>query len=144
VESTVVDCTGNAPVILRPGGVTAEEIAAVAGPLGVSTGEPGAPASPGMLESHYAPAARLRLGAGSVQAGEALLSFGPHRIEGAVAERNLSPAGDLREAAANLFAMMRELDGLADAIAAMPVPDTGIGRAINDRLQRAAAPRTQV
>jgi L-threonylcarbamoyladenylate synthase len=141
VESTVADCTGEVPVILRPGGVTAEDIEAIAGKVRVSTGTPDAPASPGMLESHYAPQARLRLDATSVAPGEALLAFGPQAPGGAKAVRNLSPAGDLREAAANLFAMLRELDALADAIAVMPVPETGLGRAVNDRLRRAAAPR---
>ncbi len=141
VESTVVDCTGARAVILRPGGVTAEEIEAVAGPVTTATGAPDAPSSPGMLESHYAPNARLRLDAASVAPGEALLAFGPHPLPGAKAVRNLSSAGDLREAAANLFAMLRELDGLADAIAVMPVPEAGLGRAVNDRLRRAAAPR---
>ena len=141
VESTVADCTGDVPVILRPGGVTAEEIEAVAGRVRISTGSPDAPASPGMLESHYAPAAHLRLEATTVSPDEALLAFGPAPLGGAKAVRNLSASGDLREAAANLFAMLRELDALADAIAVMPVPETGLGRAVNDRLRRAAAPR---
>ena len=145
VESTVVDCSGGTPTILRPGGITVEQIEAVIGPVSVSadtvTGAADAPASPGMLESHYAPAARMRLNAVSVAADEALLSFGPHGLSGSREERNLSPSGDLREAAANLFAMMRSLDRENGVIAVMPVPDRGLGRAINDRLQRAAAPR---
>jgi L-threonylcarbamoyladenylate synthase len=141
VESTVVDCSGDTPVLLRPGGITAEEIEAVIGPLAIATDNNVAPSSPGMLESHYAPDAALRLNAISVHSGEALLSFGRHQLTGFTTERNLSPAGDLREAAANLFAMMRELDACENAIAAMPIPNQGIGRAINDRLRRAAAPR---
>jgi len=93
--------------------------------------------SPGQLESHYAPAARLRLDAGMARPGEALLGFGA--VSGGTL--NLSPAGDLKEAAANLFAMLRALDKQAAAIAVSPIPQTGLGEAINDRLQRAAAPR---
>jgi L-threonylcarbamoyladenylate synthase len=145
VESTVVDCSGVMPVILRPGGITAEQIESVVGPVSISeaavTGSSDAPASPGMLESHYAPAARMRLNATSVGADEALLSFGTHDFSGFQDERNLSPSADLREAAANLFAMMRALDGTADTIAVMPIPAHGLGNAINDRLRRAAAPR---
>lgn len=141
IESTVIACGAGQPTILRPGGLPAEEIEAVVGPVGVAGGATKAPASPGMLASHYAPNAAMRLGATSVRDGETLLSFGSHDISGAAAERNLSPSGDLREAAANLFALLRELDALGNAIAVMPVPDTGLGRAINDRLARAAAPR---
>lgn len=144
VESTVVDCTGDTPVLLRPGGITAEQIETCIGPLAVSADTPEtpeAPSSPGMLESHYAPDAPLRLNATSLRTGEALLSFGNHALTGFTMERNLSRAGDLREAAANLFAMMRVLDASAQAIAVMPIPDHGLGRAVNDRLRRAAAPR---
>ena len=90
------------------------------------------------MESHYAPRAALRLNASTKEPGEALLGFGTS----ADATLNLSPGGDLREAAANLFAMLRELDKSAKRIAVMPVPETGLGEAINDRLRRAAAPRT--
>jgi len=141
VESTVVDCSGETPVLLRPGGITLEQIEAVIGALAIATDNYVAPSSPGMLESHYAPDAALRLNATSIKKGEALLSFGPHHLTGYTTERNLSPAGELREAAANLFAMMRELDASENAIAVMQIPDQGIGRAINDRLRRAAAPR---
>jgi L-threonylcarbamoyladenylate synthase len=89
------------------------------------------------LQSHYAPRARLRLNALHAQAGEALLGFGPV----ADAWLNLSPSGDLREAAANLFAMLREMDEQVEAIAVSPIPPTGLGEAVNDRLARAAAPR---
>jgi len=101
--------------------------------------------APGMLASHYAPGAAVRLDARAVRPGEALLAFGQAAIEGAdkaVAVLNLSPAADLREAAANLFAMVQELDRSgATTIAVMPIPEAGLGEAINDRLRRAAAPR---
>lgn len=147
VESTVVDCSGDIPVILRPGGITAEQIETVVGEIAVAaenaTNASDAPASPGMLESHYAPAAGIRLNITTVDPNESLLSFGRHSLSGMRAEQNLSPSGDLREAAANLFAMMRLLDRDADTIAVMPIPDEGLGHAINDRLRRAAAPRDQ-
>ena len=141
IESTVLDLTGPAPVLLRPGGVTAEELADAIGPLvAPAAADAGAPKSPGMLASHYAPELPLRLDAKDVQPREALLAFGVCTIAGAAAVENLSPSGDLVEAAANFFAMLRSLDrpGLA-GIAVMPIPDRGLGRAINDRLQRAAA-----
>lgn len=134
IESTVVGFMDSAPILLRPGAVTREEIEAVAGPLSAAAG--GVIASPGQLESHYAPAASLRLEAHEAAAGEVLLGFGP--VMGATL--NLSLRSDLREAAANLFAMLRALDGGA-AIAVSPIPSTGLGEAINDRLRRAAAPR---
>jgi len=148
VESTVLDLTGYAPVLLRPGGVPVEAIEDLLGPLG-SGGTPAqasrALRSPGMLASHYAPALPLRLDAQDVAADEALLAFGAP-LPGAGAMFNLSASGDLTEAAANLFAGLRALDaeGLRHGlqrIAAMPVPAWGLGQAINDRLQRAAAPR---
>ncbi len=139
VESTVVACTGGRPALLRPGGVAAGEIAAVTGPLGPAAAC-GPARSPGMLRRHYAPDTPLRLDARSVGPGEALLSFGRHRIPGAALERNLSPSGSLAEAAANLFAMLRELDRSGRrGIAVTPVPETGLGQAVNDRLRRAAA-----
>ncbi len=141
VESTVVACEEGTATILRPGGVTAEELSAVAARVEIATGSSDAPASPGMLESHYAPDATLRLDATSIAAGEALLSFGDRSLTGAAEELNLSPRGDLREAAANLFAFLRDLDGRHDRIAVVPIPDEGLGLAINDRLKRAAAPR---
>jgi len=142
IESTVVDCSAEMPVVLRPGGITLEQIEAVIGPITVAAHHPDAPASPGMLESHYAPTAIMRLNATSVAVDEALLSFGEHKLNGFRDEQNLSRAGDLREAAANLFAMMRALDRTGGAIAVLPIPDEGLGRAINDRLRRAAAPRS--
>lgn len=144
VESTVVDLCGLAPALLRPGGVVAEDIAELVGPVEDSTrpGATAAPRSPGQLLSHYAPERPLRLEATTVAADEALLAFGAHPPSGAAAAENLSPIGDLTEAAANLFALLRRLDrpGIS-RIAVMPVPEHGLGRAINDRLRRAAAPR---
>jgi L-threonylcarbamoyladenylate synthase len=146
VESTIVACLGE-PVLLRPGGLPR---AAIERSLGRSLADPApardtdGPIAPGMLATHYAPRTRLRLNALRVAAGEALLAFGPLPAEGA--ERaacvlNLSARGDLVEAAANLFAHLRALDAAgAGAIAAMPVPRQGLGEAINDRLERAAAP----
>ena len=143
VESTVIDLTSATPTLLRPGGATREAIEAVVGPIAVSDALPSgesARKSPGQLESHYAPARPVRLGATSVGADEGLLAFGPAVPHGAMLTCNLSPSGDLGEAAANLFAMMRTLDrpGIG-RIAVMPIPETGLGLAINDRLRRAAA-----
>ena len=137
VESTVIDLSGPSPVLLRPGGVAAEDIEAVVGPL-ASPGKNEATKSPGMQERHYAPNLPLRLDAETPKPGEGFLGFGPGAPEDAM---NLSPTGDLEEAAANLFAMMRALDGPPfEAIAVMAVPDRGLGRAINDRLRRAVGP----
>ena len=142
VESTVVDLSGDRPALLRPGGVAREELEAVAGPLLDPAQDPEAPSSPGQLASHYAPHARLRLNARDPAPDEALLAFGPEVPAGAKVTANLSPTGDLREAAANLFALLHALDRPdVRGIAAMPVPQTGLGAAINDRLRRAAAPR---
>jgi len=136
IESTVIGFEGDTPVLLRPGGVARDAIERVTGPLANPSDT--TIQSPGQLESHYAPRAKLRLNARDAQPGEALLAFGP---PGSGAALNLSPAGDLNEAAANLFAMLRTLDRTADTIAVMPIPDDGLGEAINDRLLRAAAPR---
>ena len=140
LESTVVDVTGEVPVILRRGGVSREAIAEVIGaPIDVATGDADKPASPGMLARHYAPATPLRLNARDVREGEALLAFGPRMPAHAGPVINLSASGDLTEAAANLFAALRTLDAVgATAIAAMPIPEEGLGEAINDRLRRAA------
>jgi len=147
MESAIVGCGGDGPVLLRPGGIAREAIEQVLGrPLRQPPDDAAeAPAAPGMLASHYAPAARLRLAAKEVRPGEALLAFGAGTVRGAqaaVAVLNLSPAGDLVEAAANLFAHLRALDrpGVA-GIAVMPIPHEGLGEAINDRLARAAAPK---
>jgi len=143
LESTIVDARGEAPVLLRSGAVLAETIEAVLGaPLGRSPPAEDRPSAPGQLASHYAPNAKMRLDATDVREGEALLAFGPDAPPASGPTLNLSPTGDLIEAAANLFAALRALDktGIA-TIAVMPVPDQGLGEAINDRLHRAAAPR---
>lgn len=144
LESTIVGLTEAQPTLLRPGAIAREEIEAVVGRLGAATDSADAPHSPGRLRSHYAPTKRLRLNAACVEHGEALLAFGKP-LAGAGRVLNLSESGDLREAAANLFAMLRALDaGDASAIAAMPVPRHGLGEAINDRLARAAAAKEPV
>ena len=148
----MLDVSGARPVLLRPGGVTREAIEAVVGeiavgaPIGASS--PGFPSleamkSPGLLVSHYAPGLKVRLGAVRVAADEGLLAFGVP-LAGASVVFQLSAAGDLTEAAANLFAGLRWLDAIGTGmsrIAVMPVPMEGLGLAINDRLSRAAAPR---
>lgn len=139
VESTILGLADDDPVLLRPGGIPAEALEACLGislPAGSGTGRPTAP---GQLASHYAPGAEVRLGITEPAPGDFWIGFGP---DAAGADLNLSPAGDLVEAAANLFHFLREADARArGAIAVSPIPDTGIGRAINDRLRRAAAPR---
>ena len=144
VESTVVDLSGDRPRLLRPGGVPLEALEAAIGPvaLGAPPADAGAPRAPGQLASHYAPRLPVRLDASTVAADEALLAFGPP-LAGAATVFNLSPGGDPAEAAARLFAGLRWLDTQAGVrgIAVMPIPEAGLGRAINDRLRRAAAPR---
>ena len=147
VESTVLDVSGDRPILLRPGGVPREAIEALVGPVASDETPRGAFRSPGMLASHYAPAAPLRLDAVTVSADEALLAFGP-ALPGADLVWNLSERGDLVEAAARLFAGLRWLDDAVRrralaGIAAMQVPEDALGAAINDRLRRAAAPRGQ-
>jgi L-threonylcarbamoyladenylate synthase len=147
LESTIVACLGD-PALLRPGGVPRAAIEQVLG-RAVADGsddaasDEHAPRAPGQLASHYAPRTRLRLEASDVGAGEALLAFGPMPLQGAALAAkvlNLSPRGDLIEAAANLFSHLRALDAAgADCIAVMPIPHDGLGEAINDRLRRAAA-----
>ncbi len=146
VESTVLSLLDDAPRLLRPGGVSRSEIEAVlAGSIEVEA-DPDDSAkaglrSPGQLVSHYAPRLPVRINAVDLRPGEALLAFGPTRLS-APAMLNLSATGDVTEAAANLFAMLRDLDRPGSVgIAVMPVPETGLGLAINDRLRRAAAPR---
>jgi len=143
IESTVLDLSGAGPVLLRPGAVTLEQLEEVFGPLVLPAG--GRVTSPGMLASHYAPGPPVRLDATEARPGEALLAFGPDMPPPGFAEVLwLSRAGDLEEAAANLFAMLRRLDRPDYAgIAVMPIPERGLGRAINDRLRRAAAPRAR-
>jgi L-threonylcarbamoyladenylate synthase len=149
VESTIVGCF-DAPMLLRPGGLPRGEIERVLGrrlvqPPDDAASNTGQPLAPGMLASHYAPRTPVRLEAVSVEAGEALLAFGPNLMPGvdaATATMNLSARGDLNEAAANLFGYLRALDAKrARAIAVMPVPHHGLGEAINDRLRRAAIGR---
>lgn len=136
LESTVLDLSGPAATLLRPGGLTREELETEIGPVALSGhDDPRAPRSPGQLAIHYAPTLPVRLDADFARPGEALLGFGP----APAATLNLSPAGDLVEAAANLFAMLRALDRPAySGIAVMPIPEQGLGLAINDRLRRAA------
>ena len=144
VELTIVKVANGTVTLLRPGGITVEEIEAAIG-ASVTRQTSGDIQAPGMMTSHYAPGATVRLNATEVRTGEALLAYGSNRAEGydtAVAVRNLSEQGDVREAAANLFQFMKELDRSgASTIAVEPVPNTGLGEAINDRLARAAAPR---
>jgi L-threonylcarbamoyladenylate synthase len=145
LESTIVGFDGERPVLLRPGGLSRAAIEAVAGPL-ASPAPHGKPSAPGQLASHYAPRARLRLNAAAPLPHEAFLAFGPDAPATfnptGNPTLNLSPSGDLTEAAANLFAHLRALDASrAAVIAVMPIPDMGLGEAINDRLARAAAPR---
>ena len=140
LESTIIGFEGERPILLRKGAIERARIEAVAGPLHEQQEE--RLAAPGMMRSHYAPRARLRLNAKGAGKDEGLLAFGPAPSESGGAFRNLSASGDLREAAANLFRMLRELDALdLESIAVMPIPDVGLGEAINDRLARAAAPR---
>lgn len=143
LESTIVKVGEDGITLLRPGGVAADEIERVTG-MSLMRGAKGVQA-PGMLASHYAPNAHMRLGVAEVKPGEALLAFGPQRAAGAeraVAMRNLSESGEMREAAANLFSHLLALDRSGAAtIAVEPVPLEGLGEAINDRLARAAAPR---
>jgi len=146
VESTIVACLDK-PVLLRPGGLPRAAIEqALKQKLAdgaFARGGQNAPLAPGMLAAHYAPRTRLRLNVRNVEPGEALLAFGPAAIAGAARAQtvlNLSPRGDLVEAAANLFSQLRALDAAgAKAIAVMPIPADGLGEAINDRLLRAAA-----
>jgi L-threonylcarbamoyladenylate synthase len=142
IESTVIGFDGERPTLLRPGAIERSDIERVLGPLQAPDRE--IIQAPGMMQSHYAPRAQLRLNATGVEVGEALLAFGPTIPSGAERVCNLSATGDLREAAANLFAMLRFLDRAGvDRIAVMPVPAHGLGEAINDRLERAAAPRQE-
>jgi len=138
----VLDLTGPTPTLLRAGGVTLDELRAVFGQIEVpGTGED-APRAPGRLPSHYAPGRPVRLDAMDARPGEALLAFGPEAPAGFAEMLFLSRSGDLAEAAANLFAMLRRLDRPEfSGIAVMPIPEAGLGRAINDRLRRAAAPK---
>ncbi len=143
LESTVVDCTQDMPVILRAGSITQTDIANIVPLKDSYSKREAAMISPGMLDSHYAPDASVRLNASEVGEGEALLAFGIHHMN-CRHQRNLSLSGDVNEAAYHLYDYLRQLDAMDDvnAIAVMPIPETGIGCAINDRLRRAAAKRT--
>jgi L-threonylcarbamoyladenylate synthase len=144
IESTVLDLSEQTARLLRPGGVPVEILTDVIGNVMAAKKKAGQHLrAPGQLASHYAPTLPVRMNARSARPGEAYLAFGkvPAGIAGAVA-LNLSPRGDLNEAAANLFAMIRSLDRPEfRAIAVAAIPERGLGRAINDRLRRAAAPR---
>jgi len=136
VESTIVGLLGE-PILLRPGGLPTEIIEAALGCAVPHHQDADPLVAPGQMMSHYAPSAQIRLNATDLQAGEILLGFG--NVE---ATLNLSAAGDLVEAASNLFQMLHLMDKMdTKTIAISPIPDHGLGRAINDRLRRAAAPR---
>lgn len=136
VESTILGCNGGV-TLLRAGGLPVEAIAACLGHAPAAPAAGGPVSAPGQLASHYAPKGTLRLNASVAEPGEVMLGFGP--VAGAL---TLSASGDLTEAAASLFARLHDLDRLGAAhIAVAPIPETGLGRAINDRLRRAAAPR---
>ena len=139
VESTILLMTEKVPVVLRYGGLAVEDIEKVIGPVARQENDPLLPRSPGQLKSHYAPSIPLRMNATEFKENEAILGFG--NVSNATL--NLSPEGNLKEAAAHLFAMMHELDkpGKYTGIAVMPIPLKGLGLAINDRLKRAAAPK---
>lgn len=136
LESTIAGLAGEEPLLLRPGGLAAEEIEAVLGRKLVMRDASDPLTAPGQLLSHYAPGSSVRLNATEPQGEELLLGFGPMACD-----LNLSEKGDLAEAAANLFGHLHKLDALARPIAVAPVPMQGLGQAINDRLQRAAAPK---
>jgi L-threonylcarbamoyladenylate synthase len=136
VESTILAVDGDTVTQLRAGALPREDVERALGRSITVAASGGAILAPGMLASHYAPHATIRLNAKTADPGEAHLGFGP--VAGTL---NLSPSGDLREAARNLFAMLHELDTRTPRIAVAPIPNTGLGEAINDRLQRAAAPR---
>ncbi len=144
VESTIVSLLGDKPRLLRPGGVPRAAIESVLGEslAGAEEGEDSQPVAPGLLASHYAPRAVLRLDAEALRDGEAGLDFGGRFAADGAMVLDLSPGGDLAEAAANLFSMLRALDAAGAArVAVAPIPDADLGEAINDRLRRAAAPR---
>lgn len=143
VESTVIDLSEpDRPVLLRPGGVPREAIEEILGPLCEPSSSEDRPRSPGRLASHYAPSLPVRLDALEVEPDEALLAFGPEVPPGAFVTFNLSPSGDLAEAARRLYAFLRAADRSgARRIAVVPIPAVGLGEAIRDRLERAAAPR---
>jgi len=136
LESTIVGLADDTPILLRPGGLAAEQIEAVLGQPLERRAEAAPLSAPGQMTSHYAPVVPVRLNAQSSKPGEVLLGFGPGPCD-----LNLSPIGDLTEAAANLFDHLHQLEARGLPIAVSPIPDRGLGMAINDRLRRAAAPR---
>jgi len=140
LESTIIGLAGPEPMLLRPGGLAAEEIEAVLGRKLVMRNVHDPLTAPGQLLSHYAPGASVRLNASAAAPGELFLGFGPMG-NAQTCDLNLSETGDLAEAAANLFGHLHRLDALGQPIAVAPIPDHGLGAAINDRLRRAAAPR---
>ncbi|MCZ8186674.1 MAG: L-threonylcarbamoyladenylate synthase [Beijerinckiaceae bacterium] len=148
VESTIVGCLGGMVTLLRPGGIPREAIETRLGrPLDTAPADASQPLAPGRLSSHYAPRHGVRLNATALHPGEAYLGFGPAKAGGAepVAVLNLSRSGDLAEAASRLYGCLRQLDSVPSAgIAVAPLPATGLGEAIQDRLLRAAAPRESV
>ena len=149
VESTIIDVTGTIPVLLRPGGISLEQLIAALGTVHLTDQHPQRPLAPGMMLRHYAPSAPLRLEVQNAYAGEVVLAFGPvvkEAFSQAKTIHSLSMNGDLYQAAASLFEALHKLDALQPkAIAVMPIPDYGLGKAINDRLRRAvAAQQTEI
>ena len=137
VESTIIDVTDKQIVLLRAGGTAVEDLESFLGEkILISNGDPNKPSAPGQLLKHYAPHHTLRINASRKQNNEFLIGFGDVKD----ADLNLSPSGDLKEAAANLFAYMRLADEQCDnkTLAISPIPTTGLGLAINDRIKRAA------
>lgn len=135
LESTVLDLSTDTPTLLRPGAITREEIETLVGPITLAGVNDTAPRSPGMLSRHYAPATPLRVNVKDAADGDLILGFGPSDAQVTL---NLSETGDLVEASANLFTMLHQLDGMnASGIAVRPIPEDGLGHAINDRLRRA-------
>lgn len=135
LESTVIAVLNETVTLLRPGSIPSTDIESVCGKLESAIHDDHAPKSPGMLSRHYSPDAKVRLNVTEPAPDEAFLAFGSDHE---TATLNLSPSGDLQEAAANLYAMLRELDASFSSIAIAPIPDAGLGEAINDRLRRAA------
>lgn len=144
LESTIIDASTPTLTLLRPGALAAHTVETLLGHrLARPTHNQAAPSAPGQLLSHYAPRALVRLNATTLAPNEALLAFGPALPTNDQLMLNLSPTGDLNEAAQRLFGALRALDASgATTIAVMPIPDHGLGEAINDRLARAAANRT--
>jgi L-threonylcarbamoyladenylate synthase len=144
LESTILAFDGEIVVQLRPGAISRDVLQQATG-VRIGNAEPNGPISaPGMLKSHYAPRAALRLNAIAPETGQAFLAFGPG-APAAARQLNLSVSGDLREAARNLFSYLDRLDrDGATTIAVAPIPLEGLGEAINDRLQRAAAPKVSL